>query len=394
MIDQSTLHNLDWEQILEIDLHIYNTLPRKHILAELKSALNLLFFYDFNLEAREECFDFLFFKSMERDDYKELFDKIISSCNHSKKSIDLIPRQSKILRLYRLFPLRRTFSLLKKFGSRNLLKTAFILSKTLFYLSVSDNILKNNQFNHLVVFADMQPIDNLLTQICNLMKIPTTTLQHGIYIDYSKAPNINKVNYENSPSNTFLAWGDSTGQLIKQYHPLKRIVVCGKPTLANITSSNKSNYFTVLFDQNLMAKKNREMLTMAYEISKETGLRVNIRLHPRNNPLSYQIRKSSPINQDVFKSHFILAHTTSLIHELMRLGFPVFKYDTDIPSITVPDELKFSSTQEFFTKLNTIEKNQIQPESLASDFIATIGDSSLMEYKQFFDSAKVSITRT
>lgn len=249
------------------------------------------------------------------------------------------------------------------------------------YLEVNTKINKYINYKKLVVFSDMQSIENLLVQYAKLNELLTITMQHGLYIDYTEYENINSINYRNQVSDYFLSWGDDTSELISKWNPETKFFLCGKPIKKEKMRNEESDYFTLLFDQNLLISYNREMLQIAYKIAEKLKLRVNIRFHPRNNPLSYRIRKSQVyINKDIYESKFIIAHTTSLIHELLRQDVLVFKYDSKIPAITIPESLKFKDDKELLKKMDSLKDDKIPVEK----YIKYIDKESLDKYNEFF----------
>lgn len=384
--------HIKWELVLSIDKHVFNAIKDKSKL--LLSALYSTFFcnpgIDKNIKSRV---DFLFFKSMVRADYKKLFEMILSQCDSSKAIVDFDPVKTYFPRVYPIYILIKYFKCI--FYIRNIASSKYeflyLAIRLLSYLEVYEKIRINIDFNNLVVFADMQQLDNLLVQVSKLKGKKTVTLQHGLYIDYTDYPNINSINYTNSVADYFLAWGKETSNLIKSYHTDKCIYICGKP-LSNIVLNNitSTNYISVLFDQNLLRSYNSDMLRLAYKFSDETGLKVNVRLHPRNNPKSYKLRPTTLINKDVESSIIILAHTTSMIHELMRLGIPVFKYKSDIPALNVPDRFIFTSHEDLLDKYKSDEISADYFKDFAKEHILFIGNESLLKYRDFFNMLKQS----
>lgn len=380
---QPQLKKINWSHVIEIDRHIYDTLNSKVKL--MLSALYLLFFERFNVDNNKNNVSFLFLKSMKRNDYDKLFNTIAEQCHSSKKIIDLISRRSIFPKLYPFFIAIKYFKVFLILDDKSFYKKFYIFIKILHYLEVYEKINNNFTFNTIVVFADMQPIDNLLVQMFRLSGKNTVTLQHGLYIDYSKYPNINSINYTNSVAEFFLAWGVGTVALINEYHPKTIVYICGKPLENEDSQVTSEDYFTVIFDQNLLRSYNVKMLEIAYQLQDMTQLKANIRFHPRNNPKSYRVRASCLVNQSIGNSKFIIAHTTSMIHELMRVGKAVYKFDTDIPSIHMPDDLKFLSAEELVNKLKKQSNHPDYFSEFAKYHIKFIGNDSLKKYREFFE---------
>lgn len=386
MFKRSASRQINWSTVLEIDLHVYESADFKGRLKCLGSALKAVFKQRPNLDKQQYSSEFLFFKSMKRADYDTLFEAVTACCKQPTQSIDLISVPSALPRIYPLTIITKHLPTLLRLASANLLKSLYLIARATYYLEVAERINAQYSYTNLVVFADMQPCDNLLSQLARLAGHNTITLQHGLYIDYTRFPNINMVNYKNTVCEYFLAWGNSTKKLITKYHPKTKIVICGKPTIHKTLNTEPANYLTVLFDQNLLKSYNKDMLRIAYEIQDKHGLVVNLRLHPRNNPKQYRIRKTTLLNQDLSASAVIIAHTTSLIHEIMRQGKAVYKYKSEIPSIDVPTEVLFETAEELMSKLKSQESETQDFAKLATEYIQSTDQQSLLEYQRFFSN--------
>ena len=181
------------------------------------------------------------------------------------------------------------FSFLWNLEYKSRFEKIYIYLCALCYFRSIKIISKRIQFDYLVTFADMQPLDNILSQYANNNSLKTVTLQHGLYIDYKNYENINVVNYKNIVSKYFLAWGDDTNDLVKRYHSDIKIVVCGKPIKKKDIKID--NYFTVLFDQNIFHFYNKKLLALACELADKLDIGINLRLHPQNKLLWYKVNK-------------------------------------------------------------------------------------------------------
>jgi len=334
---------------------------------------------------------YYFLKSMGRADYDMLFYKIIDCCQLQKVSYDITESLSgfSIVQLINIFIcIPFIFRVYRKniihwiFMYLNLVK---IYSQTRMLTSIKDA--------HLVVFADMQPLDNLAVQYASMIKNDTTTLQHGLYVDYENLVNVNAANYLNADAVNFLAWGEDTATLIRKYHPKKKIFLCGKPTLSIPADMTEGKYFTVVFDQNIFFNFNIELLIIAYQLSNSLGLKVNLRLHPNNRLKWFKLEpENTLIDQSIWSSRFILGHTSSLIYECMRVGIPAFRYATSAPALTTPASIEF---KDFSQLLNLIKKIPFSPtEEMAHWYISEIGEQSIFEYLKYFNGQKSPLAET
>jgi len=388
---REAVSRINWDLVLYIEAAIYNTMPKSERLRHTLKTISSLFLKHPNIDRKTTIeTEFLFFKSMKRDDYDSLFNSIYQNCPYSRNQLDLEWKRSTRMRLRPLYTTFKYLPAVKIIFTRKLLKSIYLAACAIRHIEVAELIFTRHKFKNLVVFADMQPCDNLISQLANLSGITTTTLQHGLYIDYSEQPNINVANYKNSVCTNFLAWGSSTKNLIKKYHPEKNIIVCGKPIedTKSITDTKEGDYLSVIFDQNLFKQQNQEMLKCAYYIQEQLGIKINIRLHPRNNPRSYRIRKSTTTNESIENSRYIIGHTSSLIHEVMRQGKIVFKYHSKTPCISMPDELLFETPEALLSKIQN-SSNSPPPQEIACEHITAIGRESLEQYRKAFECISV-----
>ena len=321
--------------------------------------------------------EFLFFKSIKGKDYDKLFFEISSQCQYDKHVIDLNSRKS-ILGFW------GTLKVLRKVKLRSLQKNnfsyrVFVFSYLLFITKVLAKA-KSWRCDFYVSFADMQPIENVLTQFFKKQGVFTSTMQHGLYVDYSASPNINVVNYKNVVADNFLAWGEETKQLIELYKPGTNVHVLGKTNLNLKPSGEDSGYFTLIFDQVLFKDFNKKLLAIGYELANLTGYQMNIRIHPRDNINNYDIEQNSSIfiDEDISGSIFILGHTTSLIYELLSQGFKVFKLRSDVPANKGIEVLEFDDSGEL---LNLVK---LQPTINPEYYIKYVGKEAKIKYREFF----------
>jgi hypothetical protein len=373
----------DFDKILYIDKYEYENLDRntriKFVLKRFKDSL-----FSSN-QPKNKCNNFVFFKSLIRDDYNYLFNKVTSACTQaSYLKIDKpYIVNNKINKKY-LFVLFQNLNLFFCFSAGSLKQRIFLYTRLCFYKMIAE-VICNYKLNRIIVFADMQPVDNLICQMAKTKKISTTTLQHGLYVDYEKQFNVNIVNYQNHVADYFLAWGEDTKKLIKKYHPNSKVIIVGKP-IDEIKYREIKNYFTVVFDQNIFHEYNKKILDISYKIAQKFNLKINLRLHPNNKLNLYNIRQGTVlIDEDLYCSQFVIGHTTSILYELMRQGIPSYKYRSDIPSNLLDEEFKFTYISELENKINKHQNNNFDFAEYAKRYIKYIGEESLGKYKEFFE---------
>lgn len=326
---------------------------------------------------------YYFVKSLKRHDYDLLFHRISDQCEQPKACFDVVEGKGRIS-LAQVFRCILLLPLSLKVRRNGWVHWLFMYLSLVKLYGAAQRIPANKHVN-VVVFADMQPLDNLLVQQANRNKQQTTTLQHGLYVDYGSTDetNVNIVNYLNAEAEHFLAWGESTARLIKRYHPEVQTYLCGKPTLVAPDQLRAGGYFTVIFDQNIFFKHNIELLKIAYAVADHLRLKVNIRLHPNNKIEWVEIDPPKTlVNEELNGSAFVVGHTSSLIYECMRIGVPAFRYKTDVPALDTPDRILFSSAEELQALL---ESSLNTPKELAHDYIKDIGASAELNYRLYFD---------
>ena len=392
------INGLNVHKILELDYIDFSTSkkPLEGILSVIFRGLENVYAHEKNYKLTiNNDYDFLFVKSLERPSYDKLWNSIQRNCSHSSCELSFSTRgkylsgsfdEIKIKKLHRC--LRTIFHTIKYLPLLFLIKKQQNFTHRImlyFYLLVlaveADKISKIN-FKHLVVFADMQRVDNFLVQYFKKTKT-TITLQHGLYVDYSKNPNLNIVNYKNVVSKYFLAWGEETKTLIKRYHPNCNVIVCGNPIDYPKVLETSEQFFTVLMDQRLFHEYNQKMLNIAFEFAEKMGMKVNIRIHPKDDINDYTtIPDLIATNVDDLQSSFAIGHTSTMIFEMMAMGMPTYKFKSDVPSNLINEKLIFETVQELFLLRSLVFDFEKESEY----YLSFVGRASEKQYKRFFDS--------
>ncbi len=264
----------------------------------------------------------------------------------------------------------------------NIFMKLFIMFNIIQVVSIKKSI-KTYNINVLTTHADMQPIENYLIQYFKSKNKKTVTLQHGLYIDYSKNININEVNYKNVVSEFFLAWGNETKELIMQYHPNCNIILCGNPTITINSMKRSKKEFGIVFDQELLKKYNKEILQIGQQLAKDLNMKIILRLHPKNNIDDYRIDNNLIIDKNIEEAMFVIGHTTTMLYTLMKSGMPVFKFNTEIATNKIENSFLFSSLTEIKNKILNIESTNYVNEG--KYYLEYIGDDSLVCYKTFYE---------
>ena len=179
-----------------------------------------------------------------------------------------------------------------------------------------------------VVFADMQPIDNAIAQSFKRRGIQTATLQHGLYVDYGNAETINRANYENVVCDYFFGLGREHRRAHSQHNPTTVAVNCGHPALeATVTSLDKKVTFLSFSTKRSSPRKIKGFWTLPQNLQKQLGGWVMWGVHPRDSLSQYRIASNLLKNAShPWKScSFAIGHSSSIVYQALRAGLVVFQ---------------------------------------------------------------------
>lgn len=379
---------MDFDQVIYADRHELENRLRTGKKYSLLYAARSLFFTKLRFPGKRKA-DFLFFRSLVRDDYKILFGAISGTVDESSKIIveDYL-KCSRGMSLLAIVLFIAKFKECFKFKANGTYERLYLYMRLCFYFRVLQ-ATKMYEFKHLVLFADMQPVENLLSQYYNNANKTTVTLQHGMYVEYENYSTVNSINYKHQPSQYFLSWGDETKQLILKYHPTRTVFVCGKPVIHGLHAEktrrcDSKKYFTIILDQNIFEEQNMQLLNVCNAFSHERNVLINVRFHPYNHRPKYRYKtKHMKFSEDLdlFSSEFVVGHTSSLLYELLAIGVPTYKFVTDIPCVSFPVDLSFSTEFE----LKKIVDRTYDFHEIGKYYISCNSDESLFKYKKFFD---------
>lgn len=374
--------------IMEIDEYIVSPIKQKEKISRALAEVYLFFTKTIlPVEGLNKNVDVLFVKTMRRSDYNSIYDAVVGASNAKDRCVVDLQYTNRISILNKALIILKYLPIYYKIRKKNIFNWFFLISRSWSYLEAYEH-LSEIKFNKLIVFSDMQPIDNLMVQLSNLNGKPTVSLQHGLYVDYEDCDNVNVVNYKNIASKYFLAWGRDTECLLKKYHNKLNVVVCGRPVMP-LTRNYGNEYFTIVFDQNIFFDQNREILEIAYKVCKKMGLKVNLKLHPNNRVEWFKIqREYTLVDQDISKSAFVIGHTTTMIYECMAINIPSFRYKTHVPSNRLLDKLEFRNYDELYNILSDNEIMNLDFNKISKNYFAFTGKESIEKYKEFFEGLK------
>lgn len=380
------LSSIDWQKVLEADLFWLknNFLNKSEVIKRriLGNWYRDFVFSNYEIEQSKDV-DIVFFRFLVRDDYKRFFEDVASQFSGKKLLIQDYKGPSERLNLEASRWLNYTSKHLPNMGLICHLAKACLAIKFAMYLFTLRKVL-SNKFRAIVLFADMQPVENLIAQYCKKLGINTVTMQHGLYVEYKNLDTINKINYENVVSDYLLAWGRNTCQLVAKYNKEVELIICGKPELQMSGSKDaerESNYILAVLDQWIFDNENKQMLRILFDYSSKKKLPLRIKFHPSNNKKEYIDEFPNLVEgADTKAAKFVVGHTTSLIYEAMRLGCRVARFQSNIPAIRLDDSLEFNTLAKFESIIEA-EKT----DNDGTEFIEVIGDESRKKYQKSFN---------
>lgn len=330
--------------------------------------------------------DVLFFRSLVRSDYKELFRSVIDASGAEDYVVfEDYKRRSNTLNVEASRHLVEAWRLISLIEVDDPVERVCCLIRLCMYTFILER-LRNINFKVLVCFADMQPVEHLAAYYFRFRGLDTVTLQHGLYVDYGSMETVNVINYLHQPSQYFLAWGNCTASLIRNYHPDTEIHICGKPMVftgqaPRAGSPGNPKCVTVFLDQKIFDQQNERMLNIVLSYCRARSILVRVRFHPSLNKAAY-FNKYSDIVEEVYflDSEFVVGHTSSLIYEAIALGCRAYRYQTEIPAVPLPDDYCFADEQGLTDCLRRPFASD-----LTQNYIAALNQDSRSLYKRFFE---------
>lgn len=274
------------------------------------------------------------------------------------------------------------------------------------YKFVKTQIKKQkNTIRLLVTFFDCAPIDSMVVSYCNSQRIPTATLQHGLYVPY--AFGIPNLAYRNSKSKFFLSYGKWTNQQAEKIRiPSKKMILAGCPkylgqTQSPTTLSHKGIFGVVLEGLALGEKVNLSNITLikiANEFAKEKNLSYILRLHPSDHLLSYkkyldhhccirieEAKHNISIAAFAQEVDFALSNPSTAIAELIYLGKPVYIMNQANHPFDLMEEFIFDDCKTLMKKIEQHEETNLSLllENIKNSFFAP--GNTEKRYQRFFN---------
>jgi len=382
-ITRQLLEQVDFEQVLFTERHSLNKVGPHGKREFLNIWINEYLCNRISIPLGKDV-DYLFFKTLVRNDYRSLFDSVISSVgDHDNVVVSDYVLEGKSPIAENSLELTKMSWLADFISDQDPIMKAALTVRLALHLRTIEAVFSNS-FKVLCVFAEMQSVENLAVQLAKLLGIQTVTMQHGLYVDYGSLNTVNVVNYLHHCSDHFLAWGANTERLITRYHPDASVHLCGKPNVydaadePNAVEADQA-FIYVILDQSIFDEQNYQMLRIVGQVAEQCGLEVFVKFHPINDKSAYYrefpfIREGANISN----AQWVIGHTSSLMYEAIVLGYRTLRFATDVPALEVDDEINFHSSEEL---LELIERSNIAYDQLSKELIASRGNESIACYR-------------
>jgi GT2 family glycosyltransferase len=376
----------DMIQVLYADLFWTLDKSSEEVTFACKNWMSRLYRIGFE-QIKGNSFNTLFVRSLKRSDYKELFWDIINAFGENDKRVlegDNLKGSASFRNYIDIFSESKNVV----HGSFNRVSATakkYLVVKLVYYIAVVME-LREAEFRNIVFFADMQPLEHMLSLYFGRIGIKTVTLQHGLYVDYGKLETVNKINYLHHPSQHFLSWGDNTSSLIKKYHPTAATSICGKPRIHGLRAKSQnlsSHIIVVILDQKPFYDQNIEMCSVVSNVAQAKGFVVKARLHPSLDRATFFEKFNNFESTHEFDdASLVVGHTSSLLYEAMTIGYNVARFASEVPALALAKNLEFKDKTEL---LRIIEEPSL-PVCPASEFIAFTGEESKERYRAFYEA--------
>lgn len=135
-----------------------------------------------------------------------------------------------------------------------------------------------------VAFNGPYKNDAILTEFFHKIKVPTFSIQHGIYYEYKSFIPYDIINYLFVNTDKILCWGKESVRVLKKYRiEEKKLVIAGNPKYEDVEIKKiNTNFKTglVLLGRFIYHKENISLLKVLKKIKTNTGIGFIIKPHP------------------------------------------------------------------------------------------------------------------
>jgi hypothetical protein len=193
-----------------------------------------------------------------------------------------------------------------------------------FLIKSNDIFLKFIEKESVVIlFAEMQILENYIAQLARQVGCHTIGLQHGFYSNDYDSPTVNSLNYKNVAVDEMLVWGLNTKELLLEHNPDLKVTVIGRPSThflshhhLHLNVDSPSSYVAVL-DADEFSETNDKILQVVKDLAKRDGVEFFLKCHPSTNLKERSLRCAilRDINLLGEGPHFV-GYRSSLLLEL------------------------------------------------------------------------------
>jgi len=219
-------------------------------------------------------------------------------------------------------------------------------------------------------------LENLFTQFMKQRRIPTYSLQEGIYFIFKMNPPLDAIQYENFETDHLLCWGQFSIDEYSSYGiSINRLLLAGYPKnieLQTLKDDNQYQKCMILLARDSFRETNNTLLKILSTLSSHYTF--CLKLHPSCDYNYYSdfaslhqmsiIDKGKTINECLNKEEYdfcIAVNTTAYYESLMR-GLPCLRFWDKTFDLTVGCIYDVFSTEKDFLESIKILKNKTHNE--------------------------------
>lgn len=277
-----------------------------------------------------------------RKDYKEIYDFVLSQCE-GKVSYCLLYNLKRKVVFHPIMLIELGMSIWKYFKSEKISLSSLIgfYSSAAMLCNSAIELKKLNLrgIKKYLAFENAIGYENLITQFMKLRGIETYSLAEGMYMWFPECDCIDAVQHENIETDHLICWGQySVDEFVKAGISGDRLLVGGYPHPVKGLPMKKNNQYkkcVVLLTRKSFEKSNQRLLNI---LSKKEGVQFCLKLHPSLSLSEYEkyaiqngmkiIPKEMTINDclDNDKFDFAIAVNTTAYYEALMRGVPCLRF--------------------------------------------------------------------
>ena len=213
--------------------------------------------------------------------------------------------------------------------------------------------------------------ETIMTQICKKEGKVTIAMQNYALLDY-RIFNTESMTYDNIVPDYFLAWGESSKEMLARYIDGRRIIAAGNPLYEKIkrkSSDFRPKTCVMFFDYPQYTQSNFSIIEAVGKFAeKHKDIKFYIKPHPWNEKTDYldKLKGKKLIWLDRYvdkeewmsKADFIILHNTTIALEALKYQIPIFRYkDKTLFGLDIP-EYNFSNQKELESLFLKVKKEK------------------------------------